>query len=97
MFSAWYGCGNFKDLAKRTAADKVLKNKFFNFATDPKYDRYQRRLASMVYKFFDKKIKAVVSLRQQKKFAIKSMPQNEQLADELHKPIIRKLKKKKSI
>ena len=44
--------GGFKDLAKRTAADKVLRNKAFNIAKDPKYDGYQRGLASMVYKFF---------------------------------------------
>ena len=43
--------GDFKDLAKRTA-DKVLKNKAFNIANDPKYERYQRGLASMVYKIF---------------------------------------------
>ena len=46
--------GDFKDLKKRTAADKVLKDKSFNIAKNPKYDGYQRRLASMVYKFFDK-------------------------------------------
>ena len=44
--------GDFKDLAKRTAADKVLRGKAFNIAKDPKYDRYQRGLASMVYEFF---------------------------------------------
>ena len=44
--------GDFKDLAKRTVADKVLKDKAFNIAKDPKYDGYQRGLASMVYKFF---------------------------------------------
>ena len=49
--------GDFKDLARRTAADKVLKDKAFNLAKDPKYDGYQRGLASMVYKFFDKKTK----------------------------------------
>ena len=42
-----------KDLTKRTVADKILRNKAFNIAKDPKYDRYQRGLASMVYKFFD--------------------------------------------
>ena len=47
--------GDFKDLAKRTAADKILRDKAFNIAKDPKYDGYQRRLASTVYKFFDKK------------------------------------------
>ena len=52
--------GGFKDLAKRTAADKFLRNKVFNIAKDPKYDGCQRGLASMVYNFFDKKLLAVV-------------------------------------
>ena len=47
--------GGFKDLARITAADKVLRDKAFNIAKDPKYDGYQRGFASMVYKFFDKK------------------------------------------
>ena len=47
--------GDFKDLAKRATADKVLRNKAFNIAKDPKYDGYQRELASMVYMFFDNK------------------------------------------
>ena len=47
--------GDFKDLAKRTAADKVLRDKAFKIASDQKQDGYQRGLASMVYKFFDKK------------------------------------------
>ena len=78
--------GDFKDLAKRAAADKVLSDKPFNIAKDPKYDAYQRGLVSMVYKFFDEKTAGS---------GIKSMPQDEQLAEELHKPIIRKLKKRK--
>ena len=45
-----------KDLTKRTVADKILRNKAFNIAEDPKYDGYQRGLASMGYKFFEKKI-----------------------------------------
>ena len=49
--------GDFKNLARRTAADKVLRDEAFNIAKDPKYDGYQRGLASMVYKFFDKKSK----------------------------------------
>ena len=44
-----------KILQKRTVADKILKNKTFDIARDPKYDGYQRGLASMAYKFFDKK------------------------------------------
>ena len=46
-----------KDLTKRTIADKVLRDKAFNIAKDPKYDGYQQGLASMVYKFFNKKSK----------------------------------------
>ena len=46
-----------KDLAKRTQSDKVLKDKAFAIANNPKYDGYQRRLASMVHKIFDKKSK----------------------------------------
>ena len=47
--------GDFKDLPKRTATDKVLRDKAFKIASDQKCDEYQRGLASMVYKFFDKK------------------------------------------
>ena len=47
--------GYFKDLNRRTFADKILRDKAFNIAKDPTYDGYQRRLASMVYRFFDKK------------------------------------------
>ena len=44
--------GDFKDLTKKTIADKVLRDKTFKIASDQKYDGYQRGLASMVYKFF---------------------------------------------
>ena len=47
--------GNFKDFAKRTASDKVLRDNAFNIAKNPKHDGNQRGLASMVYKFFDEK------------------------------------------
>ena len=76
--------GDCKDLARRTAADKVLRDKAFNIAKDPKYDGYQR--ASMVYKFIDKKTAGS---------GVKSMQKSEQLAEKLHKPIIKKLKKRK--
>ena len=46
--------GDFKDLARRTASDKILRDKAFNIVKNPKYDGYQRELASIVYKFFDK-------------------------------------------
>ena len=82
-----------KDLTKRTVADKILKNKAFDIAKDPKYDGYQRGLAFMVYKFFDSKVaspdkKSIGS-------GAKLTSQIEQLAEELHKPIIRKFKKRK--
>ena len=44
-----------KDLAKWTAPDKLLRDKIFNIAKNLNYDRYQRGITSMVYKFFDKK------------------------------------------
>ena len=49
--------GDFKDIARRTVSDKVLTDKAFNVAKNPKYDGYQKGLASMIYKFFDKKSK----------------------------------------
>ena len=45
--------GKLKDLTKRTQADKVLRDKAFKIASDPKYDGYQRGIVSMVYKFFE--------------------------------------------
>ena len=78
---------NFKDLERRTYSDKVLKNKAFKIASDPKYDEYQRGLASMVYKFFDKKSKGAPIKNQIK--------ENHQLANEIHKTMIRTFKKRK--
>ena len=78
--------GDFKDLKRRTFSDKVLRNKAFNVVKNLKYDGYQRRLASMVYKFFDKK-SAGGGVNIPLEF-------NEQLAEESHKSIIRNLKKR---
>ena len=79
--------GDFKDLTRRTASDKILRDKAFNIAKNPKYDGYQRGLASMVYKFFDKKTSGS---------GIKSENiSSKQLAEALHKPIIRKFIKRK--
>ena len=50
----------YKELNRRTFADKVLRDKAFNIVKDPKYDGYQRELASMFYKFFDKKLLVAV-------------------------------------
>ena len=81
--------GHFKDLKRRTASDKVLRDKAFNIAKNPKDDGYQKRLVSMVYNFFDKKSASLPD---------KSVPYsdvniplkfNKQLSEELHRPIIR--------
>ena len=71
-----------KDLTKRIVADKILKDRAFNVAKYTKYDGYQRGLASMVYKFFDKKSEGS---------GVKLIPENEPI----HKPIIRKFEKRK--
>ena len=77
--------GDYKDIKRRTTSDKILRDEAFNIAKNPKYDRYQRGLASMVYKFFDKKSEGsgIVS------------KEDMQLAEELHKLIIKKFKKRK--
>ena len=75
--------GKSKDLVKRTQSDKVLKDKAFKIASDPKYDGYQRGLASIVYKFFDKKSSGS---------GVAAIEPNYQLANELHRQIIRKFK-----
>ena len=78
---------DFKGLNRRTTANKVLRDKAFNIAKNPKDDGYQLGLASMVFKFFDKKTSSGI---------VKSeiISKNE-LAEELHKPIIRKFEKRK--
>ena len=75
--------GKTKDVAKKAQSDKVLRDNAFKIASDPKFDGYQSELASMVYKFFDKKSSGS---------GIANEP-NYQLANELNKPIIKKSKK----
>ena len=81
--------GGFKDLKRRTFSDKVLRDEAFNIAKNPKYDGYQTGLASMVYKFFDKK--STESGRRSSNFSTSyrflsssnnEIKQNIQLADE---------------
>ena len=72
---------------KRTASDKVWRDKAFNIAKNPKYDKYQKGLVSMVYKSFEK--------RSSGSGIENEIKQNEQLAEELHKPIIKKFKRRK--
>ena len=71
-----------KDLAKKTISEKILKDRVYEIARNRNYNGYQRTLASMVYKLFDKKTGSGVSV-------------NEQLAEELHKPVIKKFKRRK--
>ena len=87
--------GYFKDLARRTASDKVLRNKTFNIAKNRKYDGYQRSLASMVYKLFDKKSTSLADESAKGRDFKSVLKQNEKLAEELHKPIIKKFGKRK--
>ena len=89
--------GDFKDLARRTVSDKVSRDKALNMAKNLKYYVYQKGLASMVYKLFDKKSagSGITTLENQ-------ITQNEclldlimqQLAEELHKLIVRITKKR---
>ena len=81
-----------KNLINRTKSDKVLRDKAYDIASSPEYDGYQRGLASMVYKCFDKKsigsgIVTAGPSALTRSFSI--------LADELHKPVIRKFNKRK--
>ena len=86
--------GDFKDLARRTASDKFLRDKAFDIAKHPKYDGYQRGIAFMVYKLFDKKSASLTDKPAKGEGFYNEIKQNEPLAEELHKPIIKKIKKK---
>ena len=85
MFSTRYGLCKSKDLAKRTQLDKVLRDKAFKIASNPKYDGYQRGLASVAHKLFNKK---------SSESGIANKPIY-QLGNELDKPLIQKFKKRK--
>ena len=74
-----------KDLINRTKSDKVLRDKAYDIASNPEYDGYQRGLASIVYKFSDKKSMGSGIARDSSSI----------LADELHKPLIKKFDKRK--
>ena len=79
--------GKTKDLVKGTQSDKVLKDKAFKIASNPSYDGYQRGLASMVYKFFDKKSKGSGIINEP----------NYQLTNELINLLLKNFKKGKFI
>ena len=93
-----------KDIKRRAASDKTLRDKAFNIAKHPKYDGYQRGLASMVYTFFDKmssgsgrrSLNSSTSYRPSSSASLivnDDTKQNLQLAEELHKQIIKKILK----
>ena len=91
--------GDFKDLKRRTFSDKVLRDKAFKIAKNPKYYGYQRDLASTVINFLIKS-SGIVSNNNNNNNNNKNnnnngTKQNLQLADELHKPTIRKFEKRK--
>ena len=87
--------GDFKDLTRRIASDKILRDEAFIIAKNPKYDGYQRVLASMVYKFFDKK-SAFLADKSDSASGIKNKNiLKEELGEEFQKPIIRKFNKRK--
>ena len=78
--------GDFKDLNGRAASDKVLSDKTFNFVKNPRYDGYQCGLASMVYKFFDKKTSDGTGKNEN--------ISNKELAEELKKKQLLKISRK---
>ena len=80
-FAYYAAYSDSKGLAKRTISDKILRDRAYEIARDG-YNGYQRALASMLYKFFNKKTRLGISV-------------NKQLAEELHKPVIKKLKRRK--
>ena len=71
-----------EDLGERTSWDKILKDSAYEIARNHKYDGDQRTLASMVYKFFDKRTGSRTSV-------------NKELAEEIHKHVIKKFKRRK--
>ena len=81
---------NNKDLLNRTRADKMLRYKAYGIANNPQYDGCQRGLASMIYNFFDTKASSP-----DRKIVGSGINENIKLANELHKPIIRKFNKRK--
>ena len=83
--------GKYKDFTRRTQSDKVLRDKTFKIESNPNCDGYQTGLASMVYKFFAKKFTSFAD-KSAKDSGVKYMS-NKQLANELHKPIVKKFKR----
>ena len=81
--------GDFKDLARKTVSDRALRDKTFNIAKNKKYDRYQRGLASVVYKGFDKASASPTDKYAKAGGVNNEVKQNEQTAEQLQKRIIK--------
>ena len=81
----------YKDVENRLISDQKLRNSAYDIASNPIYDGYQRSLASMVYKFFDSKVAPL----DKKTMSGKGIKNNKILAEELHKPVIKKFNKRK--
>ena len=75
----------YKDVQNRLISDQKLRNNAYDIASNPKYDAYQRGLASMVYEFFDSKVAPL----DKKTMSGKGIKNNKILAEELHKPVIK--------
>ena len=82
--------GTYKDVPRRTVSDKVLRDKSYAIASNPKYNGYQQRVASMFYKFFDKKSNKTTTHTR-----AGIISEDQQLANKLHRHITRKFTKRK--
>ena len=90
----------YKDVENRLISDQKLRNSAYDIASNPKYDGYQRGLASMVYTFFDSKVapldkKTMSSKGNAKRSSLERTGNNKILAEELHKPVIKTFNKRK--
>ena len=90
----------YKDVENRLISDQKLRNSAYDIASNPKYDGYQRGLARMVYNFFDSKVasldkKTMSGKSNAKHSSLERTGNNKILADELHKPVIKKFNKRK--
>ena len=99
----------YKDVENRLISDQKLKNSAYDIASNPKYDGYQRGLASMVYKYFDSKVaplnkktmsgkgnaKHTAKPSSLERSSLERTENNKILAEELHKPVIKKFNKRK--
>ena len=90
----------YKDVENRIISDQKLRNSAYDIASNPKYDGYQRGLASMVYQFFDSKVapfdkKTMSGKGNAKHSSLERTGNNKFLAEELHKPVIKNFNRRK--